>query len=450
MKYDVIVAGAGPSGCVAALAAARMGATVLLVEKNPFPGGSNTAAMVCPLMTFHSGDKQIVRGIAQEVIDRLAARGATLGHIPDPLGVTSTITPIEPSALRLVYFEMLAAEPNITLLLHSFLCDARMERGAVTQVTVMRKNGTASYRGRVFVDATGDGDLAALCHASFDTGRPSDGHTQPMSMIFKVGGVDFEQVIDYMRRNPEQFIIKRGYTQLEDYLAVSGFFDLVSLAKAKGDLTIPRDRILFFQGLRPGEAFVNTSRIIKLSGLVAQDQTVAELEAARQVDELMAFFRRYVPGFGSCFLVCTAEMTGVRESRRIRGRYTLSVEDIYEERTSGRSVAVCAFPIDIHDPTGEDLQWVRHKGNFCYDIPYDVMLPQRVEGLLVTGRCISATHEALASARITATAMALGQAAGIAAALAASSGVKPADLDVSQVQEELRRQGAIPSKADIR
>lgn len=271
-----------------------------------------------------------------------------------------------------------------------------------------------------------------------------------MSMIFKVGGIDFEQVIDYMRRNPEQFIIKRGYTQLEDYLAVSGFFDLVSLAKAKGDLTIPRDRILFFQGLRPGEAFVNTSRIIKLSGLVAQDQTVAELEAARQVDELMAFFRRYVPGFGSCFLVCTAEMTGVRESRRIRGRYTLSVEDIYEERTSGRSVAVCAFPIDIHDPTGEDLQWVRHKGNFCYDIPYDVMLPQRVEGLLVTGRCISATHEALASARITATAMALGQAAGIAAALAASSGVKPADLDVSQVQEELRRQGAIPSKADIR
>lgn len=129
MRYDVIVAGAGPSGCMAALAAARMGATVLLVEKNPFPGGSNTAAMVCPLMTFHSGDKQIVRGIAQEVIDRLAARGATLGHIPDPLGVTSTITPIEPSALRLVYFEMLAAEPNITLLLHSFLCDARMERG---------------------------------------------------------------------------------------------------------------------------------------------------------------------------------------------------------------------------------------------------------------------------------------------------------------------------------
>ena len=167
MKYDVIVAGAGPSGCMAALAAARMGAKVLLIEKGAYPGGMNTSAMVCPLMTFHSGSKQIVKGIAQEVIDRLAEKGATLGHIPDPLGVTSTITPIEPSILRLVYLEMLAQQPNITLLLHSFLCGADVENGEVTRVTVVGKSGSASYQAKRFIDATGDGDLAAMCHVSF-------------------------------------------------------------------------------------------------------------------------------------------------------------------------------------------------------------------------------------------------------------------------------------------
>ncbi|RVU97944.1 FAD-dependent oxidoreductase [Coriobacteriales bacterium OH1046] len=450
MKYDVIIAGAGPSGCMAALAAARLGAKVLLIEKNAYPGGSNTAGMVCPLMTFHSGNKQIVRGIAQEVIDRLAEKGATLGHIPDPLGVTSTITPIEPSGLRLVYFEMLAQQPNITLLLHSFLYDAEMVSGTVTRVTVVGKDGTASYRAKTFIDATGDGDLAALCHVGFDKGRTSDGYTQPMSMIFKVGGIDFATVIAYIRQNPEQFILHKGYTQLEKYLVVSGFFDIVKLAKAHGDFNIPRDRILFFQGLHPGEAFINTSRIIKLSGISAQDQSIAEKEAAWQVEELMSFFQKYVPGFESCYLAAIADMSGVRESRRIHGICTLTVGDVYEERASDEGVAVCAFPIDIHDPAGADLQWMRRKQDFCYDIPYGVMVPRKTDNLLVTGRCISATHEALASARISATAMALGQAAGTAAYLALIQKVGFERLDVALLQQELRRQGAIPTKVDLR
>ena len=440
---------ASPSGCMAALAAARMGAKVLLIEKGAYPGGMNTSAMVCPLMTFHSGSKQIVKGIAQEVIDRLAEKGATLGHIPDPLGVTSTITPIEPSILRLVYFEMLAQQPNITLLLHSFLCGADVENGEVTRVTVVGKSGSASYQAKRFIDATGDGDLAAMCHVSFEKGRASDGLTQPMSIMFKVGGVALDEVVAYMRKNPEQFILHKDYDDLEKYLAVSGFFDIVKMAKERGDFTIPRDRVLFFQGLHPGEVFINTSRIIKLSGLSAQDQTMAEAEAARQVEELMSFFRNYLPGFQSCFLASMADVTGVRESRRIHGHYTLTVEDVYEERTSKEGVAICAFPIDIHDPAGEDLQWVRRKQDFCYDIPYGVMLPKRFSNLLVTGRCISATHEALASARISATAMALGQAAGAAAVLSLSHKTGFDQLDVSLLQEELRRQGAIPTKADL-
>lgn len=449
MKYDVIVAGAGPSGCIAAISAARMGAKVLLIEKNAYPGGMNTAAMVCPLMTFHSGSKQIVAGIAQEIVDRLGEKDATLGHIPDPLGVTATLTPIEPLALRLVYFEMLAAEPNVTLLLHSFLCSAEIKDGELVRVGVVGKGGTATYSARRFIDATGDGDLAALAHVGFDLGRPSDGLSQPMSIMFKLGGVELASVIAYMRENPEQFILHRDYDDLERYVAVSGFFDLVKMAKGRGDFSVPRDRVLFFQGLHEGEVFVNTSRIIKLSALDARDQTRAELEAARQVEDLVAFFRGYVPGFEKSYLVDVANVTGVRESRRIHGRYTLSAEDVYEERASTEGVAVCAFPIDIHNPAGEDLQWVRRHQDFCYDIPYGVMVPKKLRNLLITGRCISATHEALASARISATAMALGQAAGAAAALSIAQKVSFDDLDVAALQDELRRQGAIPTKADL-
>lgn len=448
MKFDVIVAGAGSSGCMAAIAAARMGAEVLLIDKNGYPGGMNTAAMVCPIMAFHSGEKQIIRGIPQEVIDKMAEKGATLGHIPDPLGVTSSITPIEPSMLRLVYFEMLAAEPNITLLLHSFISGANMDNGSVTAVHVVNKGGMTSYQGRRFIDATGDGDLAAYCKVGFDVGRPTDSLTQPMTLMFKVGGVDFAKVIAYMRENPQQFILgKEG--NLDDYLAVSGFFDVVKRAERSGDFTIPRDRVLFFQGINPGEIFVNTTRIIKFSGITAGDLSNAAVLAHRQVGELLIFLKKYLPGFELSYLIAVADVVGVRESRRFHCVYTLDKEDVCQERESTEGVAVCAFPIDIHDPDGAKLQWVRSEKTFCYDIPYGVMVPQKLHNLLITGRCISATHEALASARISSTAMALGQAAGVAAALCAREGCGFGQLDIALLQETLREQGAVPSKVDL-
>lgn len=448
MKYDLIVAGAGPSGCAAALAAARMGAKVLLIDKGGYPGGMNTAAMVCPIMAFHSGQTQIIKGIAQEVIDQLAKRGATLGHIPDPLGVTSSITPIEPAAMRLAWFELLAAEPNLTLLLHSFISGAQVENNEVTEVQLVNKSGSATVQGKRFIDATGDGDLAACCRGGFDMGRPTDSLSQPMTLMFKVGGVNFSEVIAYMRANPEQFVLS-GSADLEKYLAVSGFFDIVKNAKKEGDFEVPRDRVLFFQGVNPGEIMVNTTRVIRLSGTSAKDLTAAEIAAHHQVDGLLAFFKKYLPGFENSFLVAVADLTGVRESRRFHCKTTLTIEDVYEERQSDEGVALCAFPIDIHDPAGADLQWVRRKKDFCYDIPYGTMVPKKLTNLLVTGRCISATHEALASARISATSMALGQAAGTAAALSLQTKTDFHTLDVAALQQALRAQGAIPTKADL-
>ncbi len=444
--YDVIVVGAGPSGMTAALSAARNGASVLLIEKNGYPGGMNTAAMVCPLMTFHSGDTQIIKGIAQEIVDKLAERDATLGHIPDPIGMVSTITPIDPVILKLIYFEMLVKEPNITILFHTFLTGATAVNGKVASISVVNKSGISIFQGRTFIDATGDADLAYLCKADFVQGRSKDGMSQPMSLMFKMSGVDLSKITTYVLDNPEQFILNPS-CDLSRYLAVSGFFREVVKAKDNGDLTIPRDRVLFFQGIRPDEIIVNMTRVTCLSGVNAKDLTQAEFEAHRQVDEIISFFKNYLPGFDHAYVQSIADTTGIRESRRIIGKATLVAEDILENRSHETAVAMCAFPIDIHDPVGNELNWIRKERACCYDIPFEVMVPKHFTNLLVTGRCISATHEALASARISSTAMALGEAAGLAAALAVNGNLTFDEFDISQLQKRLVQQNAIPGKA---
>lgn len=443
--YDLIVAGAGPSGIAAALSAARLGLKVLLIDKNGYPGGMNTAAMVCPLMTFHAGEQQVVKGIAQEIVDCLAQRGATLGHIPDPIGMVSTITPIEPEILKLVYFELLAKEKNITTLLHSFIESAECEKHVVKSVTIVNKSGRASYQAKVFIDATGDGDLAAMSKVDCVQGRTRDGMAQPMTLMFTIGGVDRVQVLDYIEKNPEQFILNKK-CDLRKYLAVSGFFNIVTQAQKNGDLTLPRDRVLFFEGLHHGEVLVNMTRVTKLSGTNARDLTAAEFEAHRQVEEIVAFFKKYLPGFQNCYLRAVAAATGVRESRRIVGLDTLNAEHVVHSLAHPDSVAVCAFPIDIHDPVGNELNWMRKEKSCCYDIPYGVMVPERTKNLLAAGRCISATHEALASVRISVTAMALGEAAGAAAYLAIRSNTDFAAIDTGELQRLLLKQNAVPGK----
>lgn len=442
--YDIIVAGGGPGGVTAAIAAARNGAKTLLIEKNGFLGGMNTAAMVCPLMSFHAGDKQIVKGIAEEIIQRLIRRKGSLGHVRDPLGVTSTITPVEPEILKQVYFEMTSELDNLDLLLHTFICGTSQQNGTVKNITCVNKSGMSTYTAGVFIDATGDGDVAAASRVDFFSGRENDGLSQPMTLMLKLGGVDFAPIREYIKNNPEQFILDEK-VDIDKYLAVSGFFDIVEQAKANGDFNIQRDRVLFFEGIHDGEIFVNLSRILKLSGTNAYDLTRAEIIGHRQVDEIILFFRKYIPGFKDSFLIATGSCIGVRESRRFKCQYTLTADDVMYGRTFDSSIAMCSFPIDIHDPMGSSLNWIHQNRSSCYDIPFEVMLPKKVNNLLVTGRCISATHEAMASSRITATVMALGQAAGTAAAIVCRDGGQFKDI-IGKLQNRLDEQGAVVGK----
>ena len=248
-----------------------------------------------------------------------------------------------------------------------------------------------------------------------------------------------------MLENPEQFILNMD-CDLRKYLAVSGFFSLVAQAKENGDFPLPRDRVLFFQSVHAGEVLVNMTRVTRLSGVNAKDLTAAEFEAHKQVGIVTAFLKKYIPGFAAAQLRSIAAMTGVRESRRILGMETLTAEMVINSAECEDSVAVCAFPIDIHDPVGAELNWIRKERICCYDIPYGVMVPRKVPNLLVTGRCISATHEAIASARITATAMALGQAAGAAASMAVAEKKACGAISVPKLQKLLADEGAVPGK----
>ena len=446
--FDVIVLGGGSSGMMAALSAAREGANVLLIEKNGMLGGTNTTAMVCPLMTFHASHRQIVAGLAQQVIDRLSACGGTLGHVPDPLGVTETLTPIEPTLLKQVYFSMAGALPNLHLRLHTTLVDAAVKDGRIVSVRCIEKSGLTGYSAAVFIDATGDGDLAAIAGADFSQGRARDGLAQPMSMLFKLGRVDFSAIRGYMRRHPEQFILRDGAME-QPYTAVSGFFDLVRKARENGDLNIERDRVLMFQGVRSDEAIVNMTRVIKKRGTRSDELTEAEIEVRRQIDEIVRFMQRYIPGCADVYLAESGVSIGVRESRRVLGQYMLTTQDVVHSRSFEDSIACCGFPIDIHDPLGAGLDWQESAADRFYDVPYRIMLPPKLSNLLTTGRCVSASHEAMASLRITATAMAMGEAAGIAAATAAKDGKTPGEADVRALQQCIAAHGGIPGRRFI-
>lgn len=443
LNFDVIVAGGGPAGLCAAVAAARNGARTLLVERYGFLGGNATGTLVGPWMTFHSTpDNQVVEGIAEEIVRRLKEVGGTLGHVRDTTGYVATVTPFDPEILKAVAFDM-CEEADVKLLLHSFVTGAIQEGNTVRGIVVHNKSGRVELRGQVIIDCTGDGDVAALAGAEFQKGRPEDGLTQPMSLMFKLGGVDLDAVRAYIRAHPEEFYKRTLLDDLDaaPHLSVNGFYSILQKAIAAGELDLQRDMVLFFQTTRPDEVIVNMTRVTGLDGTDVFQLTRAEVLLRKQVTQLVRFFRKRVPGFANAYLVSTGVQAGVRESRRIVGDYMLTAEDIIEGRHFPDIVARYAYPIDIHDPSGKGTRTVRPRAG-SYEIPLRSLLPRGLDGLMVAGRCISCTHEALAAIRTMPAAMALGQAAGTAAALAVRHGKRVREVDVTELQAVLKAQGA--------
>ena len=440
-EYDVLVVGGGNAGCAAAIAAARHGAKTLLVERYGFLGGTATAAMVGPWMTFHSGSERIVGGIAQEIVERLVRKGASPGHIADSSDYVPTITPFDPEVHKALLFEMMR-EAGVSLLLHGYVLEAKLEGDAVRGASFATVGGQREFFARTVIDATADAFVAASAGVPTQQGDER-GRVQPASLMFRLSHVDLSKLSTYVRMHPDQMrtSLKTHERTAPALTAVAGLYDLWQRAREEGLVDVPRELVSFFISPYPDEVTVNMTRVVDIDPLDPHDLTRAEIEARLQAMQLLEFFRKRVPGFENARIAATGAQVGIRESRRIVGRYTLTRDDVLSARRFEDAVARSAYPIDIHNPSGTGTTTARLKPGESYEIPYRCMVPINREQLLVAGRCISTTHEALASTRLTPTVMTLGQAAGTAAALARKRRVNVAAVDVAELRATLEADG---------
>jgi len=440
--YDVVVAGGGTAGIIATVAAARNGMRVLLLERSGFLGGHIASQLLeHSAGWFDAIGRRIVGGLPGELVDRLKEAGASPGHVRDDTGYTKFRVPVNHEAFKSVVTEWIA-EAGADFLLFSPVCRVLTGDGRIAALVVENKSGRTAYAAKAVVDCTGDADVAALAQCRF-LGSGETGQTQPVSLLFKIGGLNFSDILDYVEHNPQDFKLGVKLEELrgEPYVNLWGFGQCLRRAHDDGVLSFRRAELHFAGIVAEREAVINLTRY----AIDATDsKALAEAERAlrRQVLECVAFFRRYVPGCAKAHLVATASCVGVRESRRIEGLYTLKDDDVRAGRHFEDDVVLGGFPIDSHDPKGASMDGAEHVPQ-AYGIPYRALVPQAVDGLLVAGRCISAERRALASARITGTCMAMGQAAGTAAALAIVSGSGTHRLDVGRLQERLGDQGAI-------
>ncbi len=424
------------------MGAAHAGAKVILAERYGFLGGNATAALVMPLMSFHTQKPQrektgsttllptdhgagepVLAGAVKLLVERLVSAGGAI----KPSLETGYVVPFDPEVFKLVALELLD-EAGVHFLLHAFASDVVGDDAK--SVVFETKSGAIVIRARVVVDCTGDGDVAARAGAAYEIGREEDHLVQPMTLMFRVSDFDRNRFEAYVKRHPDQW---RG---------VHGLWDLIRRATAAGKLRLPREDMLFFATPHEREVSVNCTRVNKVLGVDVWDLSYAEWESRRQMRQIANFLRECVPGFESSYVVQSGVNVGVRETRRIVGDYQLTVDDILQARKFSDVIARSTYPVDIHNPEGSGTLLKRVPAGDAYDIPLRSLVPRGIECVLVAGRCIAGTHEALSSYRVMPVAMATGQAAGVCAALAARNNVTPRSVPAAEVQHELIRQGA--------
>ncbi len=453
MKYDIVICGGGISGAVAGISAARAGQKVLVADKYGYLGGMLTAGGVGPMMTFHAGNKQIVRGITGELIARLAARGKSPGHIFDTTGYTYTVTPFDAEAMK-YELETMLLEAGGDVLYHALLQSVEQVDGILKRVVFTVKTGTVAVEADIFIDATGDAQLSVMSGVGYTKGDDDNGICQPMTMNLKMGNVNIPRVREYIKGHVEEFprieddlhIVDRA-----DRLSIGGFVKTLQAAIETGEIGFDKDDVLFFETNNPGEVIVNTSRIKEFDPTDPWQFTKAEIEGRKQAQMLEQFLIRRIPGFEQAYLIHSGPgQVGVRSSRQIKGVYTLTHFDLMSGKKFEDTIAHGGYPIDVHEPKGgfseaylalshEDkhMQW-----GHVYNIPYRCLINETVKNLITVGRCISAEFLAQGAIRVSPIAGAIGHGGGAAAAVALKNRVLPADVDVSAVRQLLREQGA--------
>jgi hypothetical protein len=436
-ETDVLVVGGGPSGIMAALAAVEDGLNVTLIESRSFVGGNMTIGL--PILGF-LGQKgnQIIKGLPQKLIDRLKAVQASSEHRPCPLHMSLTL--VEPEAVKTVALEMLV-EARVDLLFYTFLAGVVMERDELKGAIIESKAGRQVILAKTVIDCNGDADVAFRAGVPCEYGNENGG-VQPPTLMFCLGGVDTEKLRTSVAEEPRTYLtdfIPSEYFGQNNQFVLVGMRNQIKKAQDDG-LVLKTERTILITGLRKGEVWVNMTRVNGVNGTDPASLTHGEIDGRNQIIDIQKYLIGYVPGFENAYFLKTAPFLGIRETRRIQGHYTMTRDDIMTCRHFDDAIAVASYPLDIHHPQGGGctLEWCGD----CYDIPYRSLIPQKIKNLIVAGRCISTTHEAMSAIRVMAPCMAMGEAAGRAAKMAIRKGIQPADLDVKQLQQELLEHGA--------
>lgn len=445
-RADVLVVGAGPGGLAAAVAAARNGADVLLAEDAGFVGG-NLAQPGLQLLASHMADgRAVIGGFAEELVDRLVALG---GAIPrDPCPKLGSLVAYDHQLLKCVALEILH-EAGVRLLLETRSVDVVARDGRIEAVLVENKSGRGALAASVVVDSTGDADIVMRAGGACVKGS-DEGTLQPGSMLFRLGGVRVDELVDHLAAHPAEIFpignppvgtFPIEYFRRPGNWTLTGLGETAARAKAQGDFPPDLSYVNLFPMPRRDQIGVNAAKVFGLDATRADDVTRADVEGHLKVLQMLRFFRCHVPGFEDCVLLDVGVRVGVRESRRIVGRYALSAADVLEGRRFDDVIARGCNAIDVHQPGGVRSKFVILKAP--YDIPYRCLLPADMENVLVAGRPISCDRNAFGSVRVMTHCLALGQAAGTAAALAAARRQAPHEIDVVQLQSTLAAQGQI-------
>lgn len=416
-RYDVIVAGAGPAGICAAVAAARNGAKVALIERYGVVGGNLTTGYVGPVLGMVG--KGTMRDEIVEILE-----------IPDNdmIGETGKAHDFEKAKLTLSEF---VNHPNIDVYLQSSVYDVVKEEDKVTGVILATNEGRMALLAPVTIDSTGDAVVSTLAGAHIEKGR-EDGLMQPVTLEFTIDNVDESCAVtcigdvDNVEMNGERFL------------------DFCKRCADEGKLPAHLAAVRLHPTVKKGQRQVNTTQANKVDITKVREIFPADLELRRQIALLMDFFHENLPGYENCKCIGSGTTTGVRETRRVMGDYVLTAEDMVEGKCfDDVAVHEAEFIVDIHNPAGAGQAEDKIQYVIPYDIPYRCFLPKGVEGLLVAGRCISGTHRAHASYRVMSICMAMGEAAGTAAALCAKERKTPRELPVKELQKALTDKGVV-------
>lgn len=441
---DVLVVGGGPAGVCAAIASARMGMKTILVEEGGFCGGMATRGLVGPFMTCYDadGEEMIIRGLFEEIVERMVEKGFAI-HPSKVLGGTAFtswikvghdhVTPFEAEGLKLILDEMLM-EAGVQPLYHTTFIQPVMQENRITGAILSSKSGMENVHAQVVIDATGDGDVAVRCGAEYEMGNEELGLVQPASMFFRISNVDTDKAEADIQANLHNFYRKDGVNY-------RSFHWRVAEARENGDWTMDRVSIGLFRMPKKDEWCVNTSRIMNIDSTDNESLTCAEIEGRKQVNEIMNFLKKYVPGCEDARIKSTASHIGIRESRHIKGEYRLTAEDLLSAKVPEDSIILAANSVDVHGRFGpKSNEYTPINGKY-YGVPYRSLIPLGIEGLLLAGRCISADSTAAGAIRVMPPCMAMGQAAGTAAAMAVEQNISVRDLEITELQKLLKHNG---------